>query len=293
MFVRRRWRTSGLGALVLLALLTAACSKEAGKPAQEQAQAQPGAMKQVEQLNAAADEMYTKVVQGDVETARTKLNELGDQVTRIRFDGIASVEGVQALAGSIVDAKRELAAAAYSKLEGQQAAARVRLATDALTHKQEPMWLQYYKGMKEHVYAVQHAVEAGQQQESLKQLAGLSELYKVIKPSVIISRTPSEVERMESLFSFMNTQLNASKWDMNNIKSGIGHLEEELNRLFQRKEAEAFVPYVQPSNPVWSIAFLGSIIVMVLAFAAWRIFQIERNIVGGRSPKDRNDKFRK
>jgi sporulation protein YpjB len=276
---------------ILLALLASGCSKQSAK--NTASTAEPEALKQVEELNAAADDMYNKLVQGDVNTARTKLNEIGDKLTQIRFNGIATVEGVQALTGSVIEAKRELNAAAYTKMEGQQAAARVRLATDALTHKNEPMWLQYYKGMKESVSSLQHAVQASKAEEAKKSLAGLSEQYKVIRPSVIINRTPSEVERLESLFSFMNTQLNAAKWDTKNIIGGIDHLNKELDKIFQRKDAEAFVPIVEPSSPTLGIAFLGSIIVAVLAFAAWRIFKVERNIVGGRSWRNRNDKFLK
>lgn len=274
---------------ILLALLASGCSQERAKDTDREAQ--PEALKQVEQLNVAADEMYSKLVQGDVTTARTRLSEIGDKLPQIRFNGIATVEGIQALTDSVVEAKRELNAVAYSKLEGQQAAARVRLATDALTHKNEPMWLQYYKGMKESVSSLQHAVQTSKVEEAKKSLAGLSEQYKVIRPSVIISRTPSEVERLDSLFSFMNTQLNAAKWDTKNIIGGIDHMNSELDTIFQRKDAEAFVPYVEPSSPIWGIAFLGSIIVAVLAFAAWRIFQVETNIVGGRSGRNRNDKF--
>ncbi|MDF2668494.1 MAG: hypothetical protein K0R67_800 [Paenibacillus sp.] len=276
-------------ALALLAIVSSGCSKE--KSEDTSRPVQPEVLKQAEQLNTTADEMYTLIMQDDVTGARTKLNELGDRLVGIKFDGITTVEGIQALTDSVVAAKRELNAVAYSKILGQAAVARIRLATDALTHKNEPMWLQYYKGMKDKVDSLQHAVQMVKKDDALIALSTLSEQYGLIRPSVIISRSPSDVERIESLFVFMNTQLNAPKWETKNINSGITNLNATLDLLFQRKDTEAFLPLVEEPNPVMWITGIGSIIIAVLTFASWRIFRVERNIVGGRSGRG-NDRFR-
>jgi sporulation protein YpjB len=277
-------------ALTLLVVLCSGCSKE--KTPETAAPVQPEVLKQAEQLNAAADDLYTKIMQDDVNGARTKLNELGDRLTQMRFDGMTTVEGVQALADSVVAAKRELNAVAYSKSEGQAAIARIRLATDALTHKNEPMWLQYYKGMKENLSVLQHAVQMAKKEEAQKSLTALSDQYDLIRPSVVISRNASEVEQMESLFRFMKTQLSEPKWDTKNISSGIMNMNATLDLIFQKKDTEAFLPIMEEPNPVLWITGIGSIIIAVLTFASWRIFRVERDIVGGGKSGRNNGRFR-
>ena len=96
-------------------------------------------------MNQIADEMYKQTMDGQVTEARNKLMQMSDQIPKIHFEGITSVEGLNALTETITRAKRVYNAADYSPEEGQVAVAKIRLATDALSHKNQPMWLQYYK----------------------------------------------------------------------------------------------------------------------------------------------------
>ncbi|WP_127588585.1 sporulation protein YpjB [Paenibacillus koleovorans] len=269
-------------ALLGIAVWTSGCGHAAEQTAGAVASE---TLKQVEQLDAAADLMYKKVIEGDIDTARVKLSEVGDKLTQIRFTGIATVEGIQALTDSVIDAKRELNATSFSAFEGQLAAAKVRLATDALSHRNQPMWLQYYKGMKENVKQLEDSARAGRVEPARTALASLSKHYAVIRPAVILNREVHEVERLESLFSFLNTQVNAERWDMKQLGSGIEHMSAMIDQLFHRKDAEAFLPLLDQPNPTLWVAGLGTIIIAVLAFAAWRIFRVEQGIVG--KPKDR------
>ena len=263
--------------VILLTVFAGGCSArqsaaETKSPTDEQ-------LKQIELLNAAADEMYRSAMDGDLDTARGKLEELGERVTATRFDGIASIEGVGALSEAIVQAKRVFQAVQYSPEQGQLAAAKIRLATDALTHAHQPMWLQYYNVMIEDAERLEQAVRAGDKPASLAALGQLSARYAVIRPSVLITREPQEAEKIESLFAFFNNQLNAPQWETDTLDKGMKQLRLAIDELFGRADKSAFAPLVDRPRPIMWITGIGSIIAAVLAFAWWRIFRYERTAV--------------
>lgn len=265
--------------LLLVLGLAAGCGRE--KPAGADRTVTPEQLKQVGQLNAAADEMYRYVMDGAIDKARDKLEEIGSQMTGIRFEGITSVEGVGALSESIVLAKRVFQSVNFTQEEGQAAAAKIRLATDALTHANQPMWLQYYKGMKESASQLEQGIMKRNKREAAAGLEQLQLRYATIRPSLLISRPASQVEKMDSLLAFFRNQLSQPEIDLKQAGGGLEHLQLSLDELFGRHDRSAYVPIVERQVPASSILLLGSIIIAVLAYSAWRIFEFERNSFGG------------
>jgi len=266
-----------IGAVILIPLLGIAlltgCGKE--KPAGPGQTATAEQLRQVERLNDTADEMYRFVMDGNIDKARDKLDEVGDKMTQIRFDGITSVEGVGALSNAIVQAKRSFQAVNVSEEEVKGAAAKIRLATDALTHANQPMWLQYYKSMKETARQLEAAVQKKDKQEASAKLDQLHERYEIIRPSLLISRQPFEVEKVDSLFAFLRSQLSKPDLDAKLAGGGIDQFHLTLDALFGRQDKAAFIPVADSPVPLPSVMAIGSVIIAVLAFAAWRIFKFE------------------
>jgi sporulation protein YpjB len=266
-----------IGAVILIPLLGIAmltgCGKE--KPAGPGQTATAEQLRQVERLNDTADEMYRFVMDGNIDKARDKLDEVGNKITQIRFDGITSVEGVGALSNAIVQAKRSFQAVNVSEEEVKGAAAKIRLATDALTHANQPMWLQYYKSMKETARQLEAAVQNKDKQEASAKLDQLHERYEIIRPSLLISRQPFEVEKVDSLFAFLRSQLSKPELDAKLTGGGIDQFHLTLDALFGRQDKAAFIPVDDSPVPLPSVMAIGSVIVAVLAFAAWRIFKFE------------------
>ncbi|MEF3308213.1 sporulation protein YpjB [Paenibacillus sp. GYB004] len=266
-----------IGAVILIPLLGIAlltgCGKE--KPAGPGQTATAEQLRQVERLNDTADEMYRFVMDGNIDKARDKLDEVGNKLTQIRFDGITSVEGVGALSNAIVQAKRSFQAVNVSEEEVKGAAAKIRLATDALTHANQPMWLQYYKLMKETARQLEAAVQKKDKQEASAKLDQLHERYEIIRPSLLISRQPFEVEKVDSLFAFLRSQLSKPDLDAKLAGGGIDQFHLTLDALFGRQDKAAFIPVDDSPVPLPSVMAIGSVIIAVLAFAAWRIFKFE------------------
>jgi sporulation protein YpjB len=104
--------------------------------------------------------------------------------------------------------------------------------------------------------------------------------YGIIRPSLFISRSPSEVEKMDSLMAFMQKSVNSNPVPVKQVQSGIGHLRQALDDLFMKKrEATAYLPITDPHQPILWTILIASIIISVLTFAGYRMFKGGRDIV--------------
>ncbi|MGO4271649.1 sporulation protein YpjB [Paenibacillus sp. TAF58] len=266
--------------LAVVISISSACGVSTSTNGQAAKQVDPVQVERIAFLNQIADDMYKQAMDGQVTEARNKLMQMSDQIPKIHFEGITSVEGLNALTETITQAKRVYNAAAYSPEEGQIAVAKIRLATDALSHKNQPMWLQYYKVLQNDTNILNEAVKANKQNEALASFGKLSQHIAIIHPSLLISRDATSVEKLDSLLAFIRTNLNSQPMSTRQLESGLGHLNQVLDDLFlKNKDAIAFVPITDPRQPIiWSLG-IGLIIISVLSFVGWRMYQSGRNIV--------------
>lgn len=238
------------------------------------------APKQLEELNRTADELYKRTAAGQFEEARAVLEKLGNQVAASSFGGVTGVEGVNALSDAVVEAKRQLNAVQLDPKKSVRAAAALKLATDALTHKQQPMWLQYDNLLSQDTAQLEKAVNAGNKADVKTRFAGLKEHYDTIRPAVWISRTPQMGEMMDSLLKFFGKYTEPDSFQKDVLLTGIGQWKEALKSLFRNEsDRTAYMPIVEPDRPVLWTATVGSLIAAVLAYAGWRMFKAERDTV--------------
>ncbi|NEW06051.1 hypothetical protein GK047_08520 [Paenibacillus sp. SYP-B3998] len=280
----------GLATMLLILIVVSvstACGAIPSTKEQAIVQVDPEQLQKMELMNQIADDMYKKTMDGQVAEARSKLLQLSDQIPKIRFEGATSVEGLNALTETITQAKRVFNSVSYSPAEGQLAVAKIRLATDALTHKNQPMWLQYYKVLQNDINLLSKAVKSDDQQVALSDFGAMSQHIGVIHPSILISREPSDVEKLDSLLIFFNNNLNNSPLPTRQLENGIEHLQQVINELFMKhKDTLALVSLADPQQPIiWSIG-IGLIIISVLSFAGWRMYQSGRNVVPVKQPRE-------
>lgn len=284
MWFKGAWKGTGLMLAMLLSTqLFTGCSQQSNVSTKNNVLAPtPEQVERVEQLNRSADDMYTKVMQGDITAGRKVLQQIGDQVTQVQYFGIASVEGMNALAETVTQAKRVFNAVKYSPVDGQIYAAKIRLATDALTHSNQPMWLQYYKLLQEDVNGIEGYAEQKQKQGLTQSLNQLQQHYAMIHPSLLISRDPIDVEQADSLMTFLNNQLRSNQEPYGAVLSVMQPLRQMIDKLFLKKDAAAYLPIVDQQNPIlWTLA-IGSFILAALAFAGWRLSKKNNGLVSVR-----------
>lgn len=276
-----------LGWLLLVCLLSlAGCARAERPPAASVPPPSEAQLQKLQQLNQTAEEMYAKAMQGDYAGARGALQRMSDQVPQIHFEGITSVEGIKALADALTEAKRVFNAVQFQPEAAAVVAAKLRMAADALTHTNQPLWLQYYSVLQADMDRLEKAAKEKNKKELQAAAGQLAAHYDWVRPSLIISRAASDVEKTDSLIAFIKTQTTNDE-SYKSVLNAAGPLRQMLDKLFMKKETTAYLPYVEQQNPILWTLVLGSIIMSALSFAGWRLAKKD----GGLVPIRRTDDF--
>jgi sporulation protein YpjB len=279
--LRARWRIvcAGIAIAVTFALLTAGgCAKQPGGPERAESPDREQ-MQKLNLMDETAEEMYQLIRRGDVGEARSKLLALGSQVTHLRFEGVTSVEGLNAFTGLLSEAQKIYNAAQFSQEQGLIAAAKIRLAADALAHRDQPMWRQYGRVLLADLNRLTEALGRGEANQAAHAFGALSQHYEIVRPSLVISREPGEVEKTDSLLNALRQETEMPGMPSERTARLIDELHRTFGQMFGVKDALAPLPLAEPKQPiVWTLG-IGTAIVAALSYVAWRMFGAERNIV--------------
>ncbi|WP_159883049.1 sporulation protein YpjB [Paenibacillus puerhi] len=270
-----RWSWIGLAAILLLPLL-GGCGDLQGAKQQGQTERTASVLserqkQQIKLLNDAAEVLYQNMQKGNVEDGRVVIQQISDQVTQISFDGVTSIEGMKALTETITQARRVMGAVKFDPDAGQVAAARVRLAADALSHSSQPMWLQFYKPLQDDLDAVEQAAKANDSSALHDAISHLDQHYATVHPSLVIGRPAEDVEKMDSLLAFVKSQVAGPQTSLRNVLNAVPPMRQMLDKLFMKRETTAYLPYPEQQNPILWTMGLGSFILAALGFAGWRL----------------------
>lgn len=217
-------------------------------------------------LNQLADQFYNAAKAGEIGEARKHIIAINDMVVTVHFEGVVSVEGLEALLETIIAGKQAFAAISLERQEATVAAAKVRLAVDALSHPKNPMWLQYYNVLKADGLALHKAVNSNEETQISEALQRMLAHYAIIRPALLINREPAEVNKMDSYLKFLHNE------PQHMLKKGEYEL--MLSELFERQASSTYVELdaQQHVSMLWT-AVIGGIIISVLGYVAWRKYE--------------------
>jgi sporulation protein YpjB len=236
---------------------------------------EPSNQQKLEQINQLALDIYQATTAEEYMAARQKLDDMSRLVTEIHYEGIASVEAMEAFTAAINHARRLFNATRFDVQEALISSARIRFASDALLHTNQPLWLNYYSILKDDVRHLSDARERQDLKDAQKHSEDLSLHFSIIRPAVLITRDPEIVEKMDSIVTFINKQVATELTFKNNLESGIEHLQYALDELFF-KEKSTLGP-ISGVHPSISITIgIAAVIISVLAFVAWKKFHGSR-----------------
>ena len=294
---RRRWNRMLLcGGLALVVLAGAGCSP-AGDAASEQTAAGRGTAAATEahretmrRMIDAADGAFESVKNKDLESARSYMAQLSVLSTKMNYDGIATAEGMGALADTIVDAMRALNSLSPNERTVLRKVAGVRLAVDSLAHRQQPMWKEFRRGLEENLAALEAAAAKGDDPAASRALAQWRSSAELILPAIVIGKGGEAGNMLESMTAFLTSSVRAADWK--GLREGIPSVRSALADLFEERHRDAaspLLPTAEPPQPaLWSLV-LGGFIVAALTYAGWKKYMAEKAFPLGsrRGPSNR------
>ncbi len=232
------------------------------------------ASEKLQLLDQIAEKVLAELNGGHVPQARDQLEWLGVEITKIEFEGIASVEGVNALTQTLVEAQRVFNRVKFSPAEGAAAATKVRLAVDALSHRNRPMWMQYRKQVEADLDKLAASVKQRAFPQVRVALEQADQHYALLRPAMLISKGSLATEQLDSLFAFMNSR--HQEGDAEGLQSGVDRMRQVWQEVFKDAGTETLIPLGSSDPPlIWGILIVLAI-VMALAFTGWRKFRHER-----------------
>lgn len=228
-----------------------------------------------QRLEEAAEALYGYVLEGNITKARAEAEQVSQIFISSSFEGMTSVEGVNALSAVIMDMKAALAAAEPSPQKWEAAAAKLRLAANSLNHPRAPMWLQYYKLVREDLKDMERSAAAGDLKSWTAALARLQSRYANIRPAVIISRPAETVNAFDSWLSYAaGAAASGQPPERSRLVEIVSYGQDAARVMFgkERDEPALTLPLAPPEYGGWGL-LTGAFILTVLAYAAYRKYR--------------------
>ncbi|WP_010273804.1 sporulation protein YpjB [Paenibacillus senegalensis] len=272
----------------MLLLIMTGCMSKPDMPDEREAQPQTSeeTVTKLKKLNRIAEDMHNRAKNGDVSGAHFLLNQFSEELLTLPFAEISTLEGMKAVTDAVDEAKRTLVSANLSPQKALEVSVKIRLLADAMTHPHEPMWVQFYPRMKTEHRTMETAYKK-QELESAQSAVKLWEAsYLTIRPSLLVSRDPEAVNKLDSLLTFIKNRSAEANVPYEEILNALQALQQGIDEIFYKQQDQtAYLPMHGGGEPyIWSIG-VGSIILTVLTFVAWRMFHSDKRFA--KVPRDR------
>ncbi|MDT3426792.1 sporulation protein YpjB [Paenibacillus forsythiae] len=229
------------------------------------------------ELERQAEALYGYVTEGNINKARETTDAISRQFVQSSFEGLTSVEGVNALSGAIIDMKAAVAGVNLQPERWETAAARLRLAANSLAHPRQPMWLQYYKLIREDLDDMEQSAAGSDLTGWKAAVSRIQERYDTIRPAVIIARKPEEVNRFDAWLSYAGGLASGSRPPgREELRDAVSQGREAARVMFGKEKDEPALSLPLAPRQYGLAGWLGAgFILAALAYTAYRKYRGE------------------
>lgn len=234
---------------------------------------EPGRAEKLRMLDEVAATLYRAAKAGQPAEAKAELERFADLMTRFSYSGVTSLEGLNALTSLVAESREVYNRVQFNEREALLAAAKLRLAADALSHKEKPLWLEYRGTFEQDAKQLRDAVSKGRQEEARQALQVFYDHYLIIRPAVLISRSTEMAEKIDSWFIFMNGLVSASDYDAALAKEGADNTDRLIEELFREGDLSALAGPGETGTPALWAAMVCGAIVSVLVYVGYRKYK--------------------
>lgn len=226
----------------------------------------------VRSMSRMSNDYLTLIQKGEWLEAREKLWQLTALFQQQNWRDLdVSVEGIHAISDVLIHGKRSLTRTHPDAHEVEMYAVQIRLSFDALEKREQPLWHNYYRVLKDDVQLLKQAAERGNKEDAVQAVKRLHAHFALIRPALYVSRTPEVIERVQSLITFTEAQAQRVEINRKPLKKAVETWEKLLEPLFFGADEEVLAVGNIPSPPVFVFTWLLAIAIgSVLAYVAWR-----------------------
>ncbi|WP_054949639.1 sporulation protein YpjB [Numidum massiliense] len=233
-------------------------------------------------LSGMSRQVLTYAKKGDWLAARAELWNLSTAFSQYNWkDAAVSVEGIHALADTLVRARQALTKAAIEAEDVRLHAVRLRLAFDALERREQPLWHAYYDVLTRDAAHLRRVLPKGRKADIVAAVDRLHSHYTLIEPALYVARTPGVVQQVNALFAATETHIRDTGINREPLIQLADHWQKIWHPLFYGTDEEVMAVKVWSVSPLYPVAWLlAGLIGSVLAFVAWSKAQQQRETDG-------------
>lgn len=233
-----------------------------------------------------AEEIYLLVKEKKWAEARKPLARLATDFSRADFsDERVTIEAIHVLSECLLDLEGNLSRIRPDQEKILTSAIRLRLAFDAFSHPNQPLWHGHFPKMMRNIERLERAVKSGSEKEVRMRVEELFTEYQLIRPAVMVSKTPQTAAKVDSVIAFIRGQSQSGEMDREGLMNGVKRFKQMMQPLFYGSEEEviALARGVGQSGPpeVFQFLWVGGMIAAVLSYVGWRKYRAERVAMRG------------
>ncbi|MBH8582330.1 MULTISPECIES: sporulation protein YpjB [Thermoactinomyces] len=235
----------------------------------ERVQANEGFFDESQSWSGLANEVMKSIEEKDYLSAREKLTALSQKFSKSNWvDKQLTVPAIHMLSGVIMDVERNLNQIRPNHAEIHRSALRMQMAFDAVSHPHQPMWHQYYGEFKRDIGQIKNEIKAKNEKGYKQQIDQFYEHYQLIRPAVMISKSETTVQKLDSLMTWIRK---TNDWAER--QRGIRQWERLLDPLFFGSEKDVLSmvsPWDEKEVLLKIGGWISGLIAGVLAYVSWR-----------------------
>lgn len=242
------------------------------------------------QFNQLSEQLYAAVQEGNRQLAYTSIIRLEQAAAKAAIRKLGTVQGWNEFDNSVRKMKERLARKKTGS-DDYYASARLKLAVDAVTRPDSPLWLQYYKVLGDDWTRMRQAWQSLSDSRVNGALASLH-VYRMHVERLEIAALMGQKEKPLALLQaelhrtgqLLEAAREAGGMEAGRMNAAFTALEEAAQRLFGEAlaaEAELQQPVIPFHQRIaageWlTLALIGGFVLLILAYSVWRKYAYEQ-----------------
>lgn len=219
----------------------------------------------IDELDTISDEALQLVRSERYEEAKKILDYFSNQFSTVSItDGKFTMDELKILTGAHDEAVEAISNGSMNTNDRINSVTRFRLAVDAVSSGEEPLWIQMedpvmttYREMKDAAFQKNKEIFDSKLDDFLT-------LYQIIYPSLKLDVTPAQFQTVNTLVEYVGTY-RLQIYNNNEDQVELNNLEAELQDVFNQVYKDEADPSLW-----WVIISTGSIIILTLSYVGWR-----------------------
>lgn len=229
--------------------------------------------KEWNKLNELAEQVLYLSQKNEFEAAKKQLGHLSNFFLSLNTgDFVQRIEQVQVLTETIIQAEEAFNRVSPNSEEIEHKLLKLRLVIDAVSHKRQPLWLNYYPTIVQTMDELYAAAKDERRDSFYHYINQLANQHEFIRPALVISHDGQTVEKIDSKMKFLMTKRSELWQDNKNRLAFIEGMEGDWKRLFYQADEENSLSFI------YLTVGMAVLICSVLTYVAWRKYKGEKEI---------------